>query len=106
MKQSTTLVAVEVREKLLGILDEMTSDWDMDFSGAIDDETLLAGDLGFESIDFVMLVSEIEGAFKKQGLPYEKLLMEDGDYVDDLSVGQVVGFLVNYLGTGGQGIGD
>ena len=98
MDQTTTTNRARIQDKLLGILGDMTSDWDMDFGGDMDDATQLVDDLGFESIDFVMLISEIEGAFQKRGLPYDKLLMHDGDYVDDLSVGQVVDFLVKALG--------
>ena len=97
MNQPTLLDKAEIRSRLLAIIDAMTSDWDMDFSGDLDESTMLVADLGFESIDFVMLIAEIEGAFQRQGLPYDRLLMNDGDYVSDLSIGEVVGFLESAL---------
>ena len=44
------------------------------------------GDLGFESIDIVQFVVALEENFKRRDMPFEKLLMIDGRYVDELSV--------------------
>jgi acyl carrier protein len=79
------------------ILSEMTSDWDLDFSGGIGPQTLLIADLAFESIDVVQLVVALEERFGRRDLPFEQLLMSDGRYVDDLSVAQVVDFLVSQV---------
>jgi len=78
---------------VLEILDDMTSDWDLDFSGGIGMDSLLIADLAFESIDVVQLVVALEERFDRRDLPFETLLMTDGRYVDDLAVHQIVDFL-------------
>ena len=89
---------------VLQILKNLTADWDNDYGGEIGPETSLIGELAFESIDVVELVVSIEGRFQRRDLPFEKLLMHDGRYVDDLTVGQVVDFLETELAKkqGGQ----
>lgn len=75
------------------ILEDMTTDWDLDFSGGIGPDTLLIADLAFESIDVVEFVVALEERFGRRDLPFEALLMADGRYVDDLTVAQVAEFL-------------
>lgn len=86
-----------ITQNVIGILKDMTSDWDIPLDGEINRETRLIGDLAFESIDIVQLVVAIEGAFGKRGIPFEKLLMVDGRYVDDLTVADMADFLAQNL---------
>ncbi|HEV7859847.1 MAG TPA: acyl carrier protein [Pyrinomonadaceae bacterium] len=79
------------------ILSEMTSDWDKDFSGEINAETLLVAQLGFTSMDLVMLVVEIQQRYGRQDLPFENLFAPNGKYVSDLRVADVVNFLYRHL---------
>ncbi len=83
----------EIVSRVSSVLADMTGDWDIDYEGEINRETRLIGDLAFESIDIVQLVVAIEGEFQKRGIPFEKLLMIDGRYVDDLTVGDMADFL-------------
>ena len=83
--------------ELIEILNYMTSDWDMDFSGEIGPETRLVEDLYFESLDVVQLVVAIEGHFNRRNLPFEQLLMVDGQYVEDLTVQEIADFLYEHL---------
>jgi acyl carrier protein len=55
--------------------------------------TGLMGDLEFESIDVVQFAVALEQAFGAEGLPFENLFMKDGDYVDEITVDDVVRFL-------------
>jgi len=87
-----------IERELIGILTDMTADWDTAFSGGIQGNTRLIADLGFESIDVVQLVVAIEGQFQRRDLPFEELLMEDGRYVEELEVGSIVDFLARHLG--------
>jgi acyl carrier protein len=82
---------------VIRILEDITSDWDLEFSGGINHDTRLIADLAFESIDVVEFVVAIEGQFMRRDLPFEKLLMVDGRYVDDLHVAEVVDFLHEHL---------
>ena len=83
--------AIEVR--LVGILDEMIQDWDLELDDSIGPETRLMTDLEFESIDVVQFAVSIEQAFAQKDLPFEKLFMSEGDYVEELTVSQVAKFL-------------
>jgi len=89
----------DVLHELILILQDMTSDWDLEFSGGIQPQTGLICDLTFQSIDMVQLLVAIEERFKHRNLPFEKLLMTDGRYVDELRVQEVVDFLCEHLNT-------
>lgn len=80
--------------ELVTLLEDFTQDWDHDFSGRMNRDTRLLADLGFESIDIIQLVVAIEEEVSKKKVPFDKLLMKDGRYVDDLSIGQIAEFLV------------
>ena len=83
----------DITAKLIAILQDFTQDLDQEFEGEMDRATTLVADLGFESIDIIQLVVAIEEEFGKRKLPFNQLLMKDGRYVNDLSVGQIVDFL-------------
>jgi acyl carrier protein len=78
---------------LIGILNDMTSDWDLDFSGGINGDTRLVADLSFESVEIIQLMGAIEKHFQLKNFAAEELLMRDGRYVDDLSVSEIGEFL-------------
>lgn len=82
---------------MVQILTDMTGDWDLGLQGGIDRNTRLMHDLAFESIDIVELVVAIEEKFGTRKIPFEKLLMVDGRYVDDLSVGEIAEFVADHL---------
>lgn len=86
-----------VRKQVINTLRDMTSDWDLDFSGEIGEDTLLIGDLAFESIDVVYLIVTLGEIYEEQDLGFEKLLVEDGRYVSDLRVSQFVDFVHDTL---------
>jgi len=86
-----------VLSAMVDIVKNMTADWDTGFDGAIGAKTRLIGDLSFESIDVVHLVVAIEQRFGRRDLPFEDLLMKDGRYVDELTVGSTVDFLYRHL---------
>jgi acyl carrier protein len=85
------------RDTILGdvslILDDMTPSVDKEFSGGITPDTELVADLGFASMDLVMLLVAIEGRYEIQGLPFEELFLKDGQYVQHLTVRHIVDFL-------------
>jgi len=86
-----------ILQDLTRILTNMMGDWETEFSGAIRPETLLGADLGLESIDVVGLVIAIEEHYQRQDIPFVDLVMIDGAYVKDLSVGDLVEFLHRHL---------
>jgi acyl carrier protein len=85
---STTVIAV---------LTEMIQDWDLELDEELNENTRLIADLGFESIDVVQFAVALEQTFEKEGMPFERLFMRDGDYVDEISVRDVVEFLNSNL---------
>lgn len=87
----------ELLNKVVAILNDMTSDWDLEYQGGIGAATNLIGDLSFESIEVVQLMVLIEQHFHLRNLASERLLMQDGRYVKDLSVAQVADFLAREL---------
>jgi acyl carrier protein len=78
-------------------------DWDVGLSEPLSDETMLVRDLDFQSLDVAMLIVAIEGEFKRQGLPFEEILMVDGSFVSDLRFGDFVDFLTRALEAGEGG---
>lgn len=85
--------ADSIEQGVLQVINEMVADWDLDSPVGVGSSTRLMGELEFESIDVVQLAVALEQHFKQSGLPFEKLFMRDGDYVDDITVSEIVGFL-------------
>ena len=82
---------MQVHSVIIAILQDMTQEWDMEFS-EIHSETKLMEDLGFVSVDIIHLVVSIEEHFK-QKLGFNALLMQNGRYVDDLSIEEIANFV-------------
>ncbi len=78
---------------LVTLLKDFTQDWDHSFDGEMGRSTRLFADLGFESIDIIQLAVAIQEEVIKRRVSFDKLLMKDGRYVDDLSIGQIADFL-------------
>jgi acyl carrier protein len=78
------------------MIGELTADWDTGL-GSLTRETAIVKDLGFESLDVVYLVTAIEQRYGRRDLPFDQLLMTDGRYVDDLTIGQIAAFLQRHL---------
>lgn len=81
-------------KQLIALLEDFTQDWDHEFEGRMNDDTRLLADLGFESIDIIQLVVAIEEDISKKKVPFDQLLMKDGRYVDDLTIGGIADFLI------------
>ncbi len=98
-KDSKNFTKETILQDIIHILEDMTSDWDMDMdiNEPIGSETKLIAGLGFESVDVVQFTVAIEECFKRRDLPVEELLMIDGVYVDEIKVEDVVSFLSQHL---------
>lgn len=90
---TTTTANVELQTTVIKVLEETTQDWDIDFEEGINSATTLIGDLAFESIDVVQFAVALEQALGQKGLPFEKLFIQDGNYVEDMAVTDIVAFL-------------
>lgn len=94
---SSQFTGETILQNIIQILEHMTSDWDMEFTGPIGPDTRLIADLAFESIDVVQFIVQLETNFQRKDLPFEKLLMTDGRYREDFTVREVVTFLHGHL---------
>jgi acyl carrier protein len=95
---TATMTKDQVFAGVVKVLTDMTEDWDVDLGSGITAETGLVSDLSFESIDVVHFVTALEEHYQRRDLPFQDVLMEDGKYVEDIHVGDVVDFLVKHLG--------
>ena len=96
----TAVARQDVEKKLIAIINDMTSDWELEYSGGIQSQTRLVGDLSFESIEIVQLLVEIESRFEMKNMASERLLMEDGRYVSDLTIAEIAGFICEEMQKG------
>jgi acyl carrier protein len=84
--------ASTIESAVAKIIEEMVTELELDFDDPIGPETRLIADLGFASVDFIHLIVELEGHFQ-QKMGFHDLIMPNGQYVDDLPVGDLVAFV-------------
>ena len=99
MQPGHTIDRQDILNDVIKIITEMTQDWENELSGQISGETRLIGDLGFESIDVVMLTGEIHRHYKRKKFPFERLFISQGRYVDDVQVSALADFLYDTWST-------
>ncbi len=88
----------EVMQEVLSLLAQLASDWEYD--GEITEETYLFADLGFQSLDAVVLGNSLQERFGKP-IPYADLLAEIGQReVQDVTIGEWVEFTYRHLQDG------
>ncbi|MBI4858871.1 MAG: acyl carrier protein [Candidatus Riflebacteria bacterium] len=76
---------------IVQLVREATADWDLDLEDLGPDSKLVA-DLCFSSVDFVHLVASVEMRYGRK-LQFEKLLIRDGAYRTELTVGELAQFV-------------
>jgi acyl carrier protein len=80
---------------VLELVNQLAEDWE--YSGDITPDTLLFADLGFESIDAVVLASFVQERYQ-QKFPFPELLAELGRRdVKDIRLGELVEFIHLHL---------
>ena len=85
---------------VLTLMTEMADDWE--YSGTLNAETYLFGDLGFESLDLVVLATAIQERYGR--LPIPELLADIGQReLRDLTVGELVSFVCTHRDSAGSG---
>jgi len=90
-----TVTQDSVLTDVLNLLNQLARDWE--YSGEITPDTWLFADLGFESIDAVILASFVQKHYGRS-LPYPQLLADLGHReVKDLRIGELVGFIHQHL---------
>jgi phosphopantetheinyl transferase/acyl carrier protein len=89
----------EILDYLLQKMGELTQDWD--FPDPVRPESLLFTELGFESLDAVVLCTAIQEHYQTP-MPFAELLADIGQQRRDLSIGELATFVDTHLG-GPQG---
>ena len=88
----------EVTNKVLVLLDQLASDWE--YEEEITAETYLFSELGFQSLDAVVLGNALQEEYG-QPLPYTELLSDIGQRtVNDVAVGEWIEFTYRHLSNG------
>ena len=85
----------QLRTDVLEVLREKIKKLDSDFSGTLDEETRIVGDLDFESVLIVEFCMAIGKHFRKK-LPFQNLVFQNGKF-QDFTVGQLLTFLEGHL---------
>ena len=84
-----------VMTDVLNLLKQLARDWE--YSGEITPDTFLFADLGFESIDAVILTSFVQEHYGRS-FPFPQLLAEVGHRdVKDIKIGELVSFIYSHL---------
>jgi acyl carrier protein len=86
---------------VLQLLNQLARDWE--YSGEITPDTMLFADLGFESIDAVILASFVQEHYGRP-FPFPQLLADIGQReVKDLRISELVGFIHQHLNAAAAG---
>jgi acyl carrier protein len=85
----------EILDYLLHKMEELTQDWD--YAEPVRPESRLFTELGFESLDAVILCTAIQEHYQTQ-MPFAELLAEIGEQQRDLSIGELAEFVDTHLG--------
>jgi acyl carrier protein len=86
-EMSDSINRQSILSSVISTIESIVQDWDLD--QPIDANTRLVADLGFESIDLIQMVAALEQEFNRPNFSFAELLIVDGRYVDDLTVGQI-----------------
>lgn len=96
-----SLDRIAVYNDILGILKKLSDDWE--YSEEITPNTYLLSDLGFESIDLVVLGTTLEKKYEKK-LPFAQFYAEVGlREVRDIRIGEFTDFVFENLNSSGPG---
>jgi phosphopantetheinyl transferase/acyl carrier protein len=85
----------EILEYLLHKMGELTQDWD--YPDPVSAESKLFTELGFESLDAVVLCTAIQEHYQTP-MPFAELLAEIGQQQRDLSIDELADFVDTHLG--------
>jgi acyl carrier protein len=87
---------------VIELLNQLARDWE--YSGEITPDTWLFADLGFESIDAVILASFVQEHYGRP-FPFPQLLAEIGQrQVKDLRISELVGFIHQHINSAPAGV--
>lgn len=85
----------EINEEIKEILEEVIEMYDLP-QAEITNDLLLIETLGLSSVDIMHFLASVDMRYEKH-LPYDKLMLRDGEYVSDFSFGEIVDFVHEYF---------
>tara|TARA_B110000003_G_C16650994_1_gene534120 strand:+ start:1458 stop:1766 length:309 start_codon:yes stop_codon:yes gene_type:complete len=81
----------EIRSEIKEVLEDIITMYELP-TVDITDNLLLIETLGFSSVDIMHLLASVDMRFERH-LPYDKIILKNGEYVTDLSFGEIVDFI-------------
>jgi acyl carrier protein len=85
----------EITDRVLALLKQLANDWE--YEGEISAETYLFSELGFQSLDVVILGNTLQEQYG-QPIPYSELLADIGKRpLNDTNVGEWIEFTCRHL---------
>lgn len=81
---------------VIEVIQDLIQDWGLDLAEPVGGSTLLVAHLQFGSVDIIQLCVALEQHYGCK-LGFQDLLMVDGSYIGDLSVGQIAQFIRSRL---------
>jgi acyl carrier protein len=95
LKKDTTI------DTVVAIVEDLTQDWGIELEVPCGAHTRVVADLEFASVDIIQLCVALEQCYGRR-FGFQDLLMKDGSYVGDLSLGQLAAFVDAKLKTEGM----
>ncbi len=92
LKRETTEATV------VAVVEDLIQDWGLDLEDGVNGATKVVADLEFASVDIIQLCVALEQCYERK-LGFQDLLMKNGSYVSDLSIGQFAVFIDSKLNT-------
>jgi acyl carrier protein len=94
----TNLMKDTTIDTVVAIVEDLTQDWGLDLEVPCGEQTKVVADLEFASVDIIQLCVALEQCYGRR-FGFQDLLMKDGSYVGDLSLGQLAAFVEMKLKT-------
>jgi acyl carrier protein len=91
--------ATQIKAKIVTLIKNMAKNQDVELDEPLHSDTTLVADLNFASINFIELVVAIEKNLE-QKIGFHDLLISQGQYVKDLTIGDLVSFVEQKLNSG------
>lgn len=83
-------------EVVIATVRDLTQDWGIELEAPMQADTLLAAELGFASVDIIQLCVALEQHYDRR-FGFQELLMSNGSYVGDVSLGEFARFVESKL---------
>jgi acyl carrier protein len=85
-----------VEANVIAITLDLVQDWGLDLDEGVNGKTSVVKDLEFASVDIIQLCVALEQHYGRK-LGFQRLLMREGSYIHDLTLGQISSFIESAL---------